>query len=51
MDLLALQLLALSPKIVQFKQDELPRLKRRKEGVITLDIGFRDSSIRKSMSS
>jgi hypothetical protein len=50
MDLLVLQLLALSPKTVQFSQDELPRLERQ-EGVITLDSRFGDSSIRKSISS
>jgi hypothetical protein len=51
MDSLGLQLPALSPKMVQFSQTGLPRLKRAKEGVITLEVGFRDSGIRKSMSS
>jgi len=50
MDLPALQLPALSPKTVRFSQDELPRLERQ-EGVITLDSGFGDSGIGKSMSS
>jgi hypothetical protein len=42
---------ALSPKMVQFSQVGLLRLKRAKEGVITLEVKFRDSGIRKSMSS
>jgi hypothetical protein len=46
-----LQLLALSPRVVQFSQDRLPILKRAKEGVITLDVEFRDSSVGKSISS
>jgi hypothetical protein len=51
MDLLVLQLLRLSLKIVGFSQEGLPRLERREEGVIILDIRFRDSSISKSISS
>jgi len=51
MDLLMLQLLVLSPRVVQFSQDRLPTLKRAKEGVITLDVKFGDSSVGKSMSS
>jgi hypothetical protein len=51
MDLLALQLLGLSPEIVGFSQEGLPRLERREEGVITLDIRFGDSGISKSISS
>jgi hypothetical protein len=51
MDLLALQLPRLSLEIVGFSQEGLPRLERRKEGVITSDIGFRDSGISKSISS
>ena len=51
MDLPALQLPALSPEIVRFSQEGLPRLERPEEGVVTSDVGFRDSGIGKSMSS
>jgi hypothetical protein len=51
MDLLMLQLPALSPRVVQFSQDRLPTLERAKEGVITSDVEFGDSGVGKSMSS
>jgi hypothetical protein len=51
MDLPTLELLAPSPNVVQASQEGLPTIRGNKEGLISLDIGFRDSGIGKSISS
>lgn len=51
MDLLMLQLPTLSPKVVHFWPERLPKLKSNVGDVITSDAGFGDSGIGGSMSS
>src|SRR5450432_3502659 len=48
---LPLPLLASSPHVVRASQEGLPTIRGNEEGLISSDVGFRDSGIGKSMSS